>query len=311
MEQQTISISKAGIVTTLQARCAVIAAANPKSGRYNSSLHFHENVELTEPILSRFDVLCVVKDLIDPILDTQLADFVVRSHANSHPSMANDEEESNGEGEGPIPQSLLKKYIVYAKKHVKPTINNIDKDKVIDLYAKLRQESEAGGGIPIAVRHMESIIRMSEAFARMHLRSTVRDDDVNMAIRVMLDSFISSQKYGVQRALRRQFQRYLAFNKDNNELLFYLLQSMVRDELQFARSKNVLGLREEEEIVIDRRDFEARAAAVGVHSYEDFYACKMFTSRFVHDAETAAIRRVPDDLASPAGAAGRSTAATP
>ena len=77
------------------------------------------------------------------------------------------------------------------------------------------------------------------------------------------------------------------------------------------RSKNVLGLREEEEIVIDRRDFEARAAAVGVHSYEDFYACKMFTSRFVHDAETAAIRRVPDDLASPAGAAGRSTAATP
>jgi DNA replication licensing factor MCM2 len=311
MEQQTISISKAGIVTTLQARCAVIAAANPKSGRYNSSLHFHENVELTEPILSRFDVLCVVKDLIDPILDTQLADFVVRSHANSHPSMANDEEESNGEGEGPIPQSLLKKYIVYAKKHVKPTINNIDKDKVIDLYAKLRQESEAGGGIPIAVRHMESIIRMSEAFARMHLRSTVRDDDVNMAIRVMLDSFISSQKYGVQRALRRQFQRYLAFNKDNNELLFYLLQSMVRDELQFARSKNVLGLREEEEIVIDRRDFEARAAAVGVHSYEDFYACKMFTSRFVHDAETAAIRRVPDDLASPARATGRSTAATP
>ena len=85
MEQQSISISKAGIVATLQARCAVIAAANPKTGRYNSSLHFHENVELTEPILSRFDVLCVVKDVIDPILDMKLAEFVVRSHGQSHP----------------------------------------------------------------------------------------------------------------------------------------------------------------------------------------------------------------------------------
>jgi DNA replication licensing factor MCM2 len=311
MEQQSISISKAGIVTTLQARCAVIAAANPKSGRYNSSLHFHENVELTEPILSRFDVLCVVKDTIDPILDTQLAEFVVRSHCNSHPSIVHedDDDANTGEGEGPIPQSLLKKYIVYAKKHVRPSMSNIDRDKVVDLYAKLRQESEAGGGIPIAVRHVESMIRMSESFARMHLRSVVRDDDVNMAIRVMLDSFISSQKYGVQRALRRQFQRYLAFNKDNNEILFYLLQSMVRDELQFARSKNILGLREEEEIAIEKRDFEARAGAIGVHNFEDFYSCTMFTSRFQNDAASQTIRHVKE-APSPSRARGAASQAS-
>lgn len=68
MEQQSISISKAGIVCTLQARCAVMAAANPKGGRYNATLHLHENVDLTEPILSRFDVLRVVRDVVDPIL---------------------------------------------------------------------------------------------------------------------------------------------------------------------------------------------------------------------------------------------------
>ncbi|KAL4783198.1 MCM2/3/5 family-domain-containing protein [Aspergillus varians] len=80
MEQQTISISKAGIVTTLQARCAVVAAANPIGGRYNSSAPLSENVQLTEPILSRFDILCVVRDLVDPTEDERLASFVVESH---------------------------------------------------------------------------------------------------------------------------------------------------------------------------------------------------------------------------------------
>jgi len=105
MEQQTISISKAGIVTTLQARCSVIAAANPigispfirftvffcflsvnLGGRYRPSLSFAGNVELTEPILSRFDIMCVVRDTVDPIADASLASFVVSSHIRSHPS---------------------------------------------------------------------------------------------------------------------------------------------------------------------------------------------------------------------------------
>jgi DNA replication licensing factor MCM2 len=85
MEQQTISISKAGIVTTLQARCAILAAANPIRGRYNPTIPFQQNVELTEPILSRFDVLCVVKDTVDPVQDELLARFVVGSHLRSHP----------------------------------------------------------------------------------------------------------------------------------------------------------------------------------------------------------------------------------
>lgn len=85
MEQQSISISKAGIVTTLSARCSIIAAANPIRGRYNPALPFSKNVELTEPILSRFDILCVVKDTVDPLVDEKLASFVVGSHVRSHP----------------------------------------------------------------------------------------------------------------------------------------------------------------------------------------------------------------------------------
>lgn len=73
MEQQSISISKAGIVTSLQARCSVMAAANPMGGRYDASLTFAENVNLSDPILSRFDILCVVRDEVDPIQDQHLA----------------------------------------------------------------------------------------------------------------------------------------------------------------------------------------------------------------------------------------------
>jgi DNA replication licensing factor MCM2 len=85
MEQQSISISKAGIVTTLQARCSIIAAANPIRGRYNAAIPFSQNVELTEPILSRFDILCVVKDTVDPDRDHTLATNVIASHIRSHP----------------------------------------------------------------------------------------------------------------------------------------------------------------------------------------------------------------------------------
>ncbi len=93
MEQQTISISKAGIVTTLKARCSILAAANPIRGRYNPTIPFQQNVELTEPILSRFDILCVVKDTVDPVKDELLAKFVTGSHFRSHPSFDKENDE--------------------------------------------------------------------------------------------------------------------------------------------------------------------------------------------------------------------------
>ena len=76
---------RAGIVTTLQARCAIVAAANPICGRFHPSIPFQQNMELTELILSCFDVLCVVKDTVDPVQDELLARFVVSSHLLSHP----------------------------------------------------------------------------------------------------------------------------------------------------------------------------------------------------------------------------------
>jgi len=160
MEQQTISISKAGIVTTLQARCAVVAAANPIGGRYNSTIPFSQNVELTEPILSRFDILCVVRDTVDPTEDERLANFVVNSHGRAHPNgaaatasvetMDIDENEVQKQ-EGEIPQELLRKYIMYAREKCRPKLHQIDSDKLARLFADMRRESLATGAYPITV----------------------------------------------------------------------------------------------------------------------------------------------------------------
>ncbi|KAI9183313.1 MCM DNA helicase complex subunit [Blastocladiella emersonii ATCC 22665] len=232
MEQQSISISKAGIVTSLHARCAIIAAANPLRGRYNTQIPFSQNVDLTEPILSRFDVLCVVKDRVDPELDDMLAEFVVSSHMRSHPDVTPEELAgitTRTDDATIIPQDLLKKYIMYAKEKVTPQLSQMDEDKIGRLYGELRRESLQTGSIPITVRHLESMLRMAEANARMHLRDHVRSDDVDMAISVMLDSFISAQKYTVMRQLRRTFAKYIRYHRDNDELLLFQLNDLVRE----------------------------------------------------------------------------------
>uniref|UniRef100_A0A4W5RT82 DNA replication licensing factor MCM2 n=1 Tax=Hucho hucho TaxID=62062 RepID=A0A4W5RT82_9TELE len=290
MEQQSISISKAGIVTSLQARCTIIAAANPIGGRYDPSLTFSENVDLTEPIVSRFDVLCVVRDTVDPVQDEMLARFVVGSHIKHHPSnkeggMAGLEEVvlPNTTDVPPIPQELLRKYIMYSKERVRPKLNQMDQDKVARIYSDLRKESMATGSIPITVRHIESMIRMAEAHARMHLRDYVVEDDVNMAIRVMLESFIDTQKFSVMRSMRKTFARYLAFRKDNNELLLFILKQLVSEQVAYQRNR--YGA-QQDTIEIPEKDLVDKARQISIHNLSAFYDSEAFRSnKFSHDVK--------------------------
>lgn len=297
MEQQSISISKAGIVTSLQARCAVIAAANPIGGRYDPSLTFSENVDLTEPILSRFDVLCIVRDTVDPVQDERLARFVVDSHIRHHPSANNPddaedsmeqdsqsqrEEDSSDSGPEKIPQELLQKYILYAREKVHPKLHQMDQDKVARMYSELRRESMATGSVPITVRHIESMIRLAEAHARMHLREHVLEEDVNMAIRVMLESFINTQKYSVMRTMAKTFQRYLSYKKDHNELLLFVLKQLVQEQINFMRSR--YGS-EPDVVEISEKDLQEKAHQLNITNLSPFYGSDLFKSHhFTHDA---------------------------
>ncbi|XP_033229836.1 DNA replication licensing factor Mcm2 [Belonocnema kinseyi] len=282
MEQQTISISKAGIVTSLQARCSVIAASNPIGGRYDASMTFSENVNLSEPILSRFDIICIVKDEKDPLDDKRLSKFVVNSHIKHHPNFSDKTELLELETPAsnlPIPQDLLKKYIVYAKQNIHPKISNVDQDKIAKMYSQLRQESLATGSLPITVRHIEGIIRMSEANAKMQLRDYVREDDVNMAIRMALESFVETQKYSVMKSMKQTFKKYLNYNKDHSDLLYHILRGIFLDTLAFQRALHGNRIAS---IEVPEKELLDRARQIKIHDLNPFYESDIFKMNHFH-----------------------------
>lgn len=102
-----------------------------------------------------------------------------------------------------IPQEILRKYIMYAREKIHPKLHNLDQDKLAQLFADLRRESLSTGSFPITVRHLESMIRMSEASAKMHLREFVRADDIDLAISVTVGSFVNAQKLSIKKTLER------------------------------------------------------------------------------------------------------------
>lgn len=277
MEQQSISISKAGIVTTLQARCAIIAAANPIRGRYNPTIPFQQNVELTEPILSRFDILCVVKDTVDPVMDELLARFVVGSHLRSHPTFEDSDEINVGTSldEDIISQDVLKKYVMYAREKVKPKLYDVDQEKLSRLYADLRRESLATGSFPITIRHLESMIRMAEASAKMALREYVRADDIDLAIEVAVNSFVNAQKMSIKKTLQRGFRKYLTQSKDQEELLAFLLGGIVKDKARFHQ----LHTYEQPNLVtVNVSELEDRAKEHDIFDITPFLRSKVFAA---------------------------------
>merc|ERR1711957_455486 len=309
VEQQTISVSKAGIVTSLQARCSVLAAANPIGGRYDSSCTFAENVELTDPILQRFDLLCVMQDTVDPVADERLAKFVTASHMRSVPTselsrglvaMPEEapEEEGHEQRDRLIPQGLLRKYIQYARTNVKPVLreNTFDKEKIAALYVALRRESQTLGGVPIAVRHIESIMRLSEAHAKMHLREYVREDDMDASIGMMLHSFITAQKFSVRRQLQRSFAKFLNSNEDKEHLLLNILQDVMRNEAMYQTIRlrqqgngadTSMGILE-----VPLEEFEGKARDRRIYDVDDFCRGNAFKNAgYCLDTERGVISR--------------------
>jgi len=318
MEQQSISVSKAGIVTSLQARCTVIAAANPIGGRYDSSRTFADNVGLTEPILSRFDILCVVRDSVDPIEDDLLADFVIGNHQRMHPDNKQQQQEetmnhtqmldggdSSSTGIAPmprrdpisgvelIPQPMLRKYIAYARDNIHPHLD-INSEKISTLYAKIRTESERTGSVAITVRSVESMIRVAEAHAKLHLRSHVIPDDVDTATRIILESFISTQKASVMKQMRQKFTRELNHKRNANDLLLCWLKDLVKQRRYMERCRR--GDNDQSaadtQVEIPESDLIDKARHMKIDNIQAFYKSRLFqVNRFTVDPIAHVIRQ--------------------
>lgn len=324
MEQQTISVARAGIVTSLSARCAIIAAANPIGGRYDSSSSFDANVTLTSPIISRFDLLFVVRDEMNVVYDTQLASFICKSHMRNHPRSQEEAREIEREvqekmmqarlrlesapdaasreacekeleslkekvhpdalnededpaSEKPLPQMMLRQFILYARNYCHPRIVNIDADVIAKLYTELRQESKHGG-IAITVRHMESVIRLSEAHARLHLRDFVRDDDVLAAIALFLRCYMQAQKYSMRKAMEKRFRRYLEAEKEMLPLIQHHLHVAVQAARQFER--HMSGGVEPTRVRVEVSEIERYTASIPSEILNAYFESEEFTRSY-------------------------------
>ena len=144
--------------------------------------------------------------------------------------------------------------------------------------------------MPIALRHLESIIRMSEAHARMHLREYVNEADVDLAISMMLESFLQSQKQTVRAPLETKFRAYLQYGSDTTELLVHLLDRILKDEIEFRRLSNSIS---DHAIEIDAPEFERRAREYSVAEFESFYGSDAFRDNYSYDEERRLINYVP------------------
>ena len=181
MEQHTVSIAKAGIVATLNARTSILAAANPTLGRYESSLSVQDNIRLPFTILSRFDLIWILVDTVEATRDRELAQFILDMHQMK---------KTRGQTKtSPIAPDFLKKYIGYSNRYVIPQLTPEAAEVIENFYVDLRKSAEGGASpVPITARQLESLVRLSEARARMALRSKVSKEDAQAAIRLMEES---------------------------------------------------------------------------------------------------------------------------
>ena len=176
MEQQTITISKANVHATLRAETSVLAAANPKFGRFDPYQSIAQQIDLPPTLINRFDVIFPLRDLPNKERDELIAIHVLHEHQKLGEDMI-------------VPRDLLRKYVAYAKQRIKPYLSNETVEAIKKFYVELRNMPVSAEGavrpIPISARQLQALIRMSEASAKMRLSDTVEPEDANRAIEIM------------------------------------------------------------------------------------------------------------------------------
>ena len=176
MEQQTITISKANVQATLRAQTSVLAAANPKFGRFDPYQSIAQQIDLPPTLINRFDVIFTLRDIPNRAKDEKIADHVLSEHQKEGGTMI-------------IPRELFRKYVAYAKQRIKPKLSDEAVAEIKKFYVELRNKpvssESAMRPIPISARQLQALIRMAEASAKIKLSDTVAKEDAKEAIELM------------------------------------------------------------------------------------------------------------------------------
>ncbi|MBC8494693.1 minichromosome maintenance protein MCM [archaeon] len=176
LEQQTITISKANIQATLRAETTVLAAANPKFGRFDPYELLAKQIDLPSTLINRFDLIFPIRDMPDSARDTKMAEFILNMHKDS------------GVKDADISTELIKKYVAYARQKVAPQITSQALNEIKNFYVQMRNSATSEDGIvtiPISPRQLEGLVRLSEASARTRLSDKVTRKDSQRAIELV------------------------------------------------------------------------------------------------------------------------------
>ena len=190
MESQKISVAKAGITATLQCRCSMLAAANPKLGRFDMQSKIAEQINLPPALMSRFDLMFVLTDAPDAKRDKNITSHILDAHRRGQARMQRDPVdgvdidgilERTSNIKPPYSIEILRKYVAYAKKNYLPVMTDEAYKLIMDDYLRIRLSSK-DGSIPITARQLEAYVRLAEASAKLHLRRKVEREDALRSI---------------------------------------------------------------------------------------------------------------------------------
>ncbi len=200
MEQQTISIAKAGIMATLKSRCALLGAANPKFGRFDRYEPIAKQINMPPALLSRFDLIFILTDEPSVGRDTAIAEHILKAHYAGELSVRKNNVINSGIKSEEIAEAMeviqpvieaekLRKYIAYTKRTIFPILQEDARKQLIDFYLGLRKQGEAPDSpVPVTARQLEALIRLAEASARVRLSEAITTEDASRIIRIVMAS---------------------------------------------------------------------------------------------------------------------------
>lgn len=262
MEQQTVTVAKAGIITTLNARTSILASANPIGSKYNPDLPVTKNIDLPPTLLSRFDLVYLILDRVDETLDRKLANHIVSMYMEDTPEHATDMEVFSVE--------FLTSYITYARNNINPVISEEAAKELVNAYVGMRKLGEdvraSEKRITATTRQLESMIRLSEAHAKMHLRNVVEVGDVLEAARLIktaIKDYATDPATGkISLDLIYVNERETLVPEDMVKELANLISNLTVGGKTMLVSQLLTRFREQSSTRLDASDFEACLGAL-------------------------------------------------
>lgn len=259
MEQQSVTVAKSGIIASFPARTSILAAANPIRGQYDKSKTMTENLNINQPILSRFDLIFLLLDEPDKHFDSLLCKHIMMVHTNSHSNFNQESIESSTNdcslkkklrvplSTEVIPQGILRTYISYARQYVKPKLSVKAAAILQNYYLKLRSKSKQSGSLPIFNRQLEAMIRLTEARAKLELRTEATESDALDVIDILqyamtntlVDDYVTLQLSSDDKLTNKKIKTFIKtleekVNTDKNQTF------STKELKEFAISKNIV-----------------------------------------------------------------------